>query len=79
MVNPCVRVTDVALTEIGLIVDLVDGHSILVLLAWFARLLHATSQHRENRPVAGTGYAIRWPDVDEDVSGQGLLRDAQDP
>ncbi|MCP9886780.1 DUF2442 domain-containing protein [Cyanobium sp. ATX 6A2] len=73
MANPGEQVTDVALTEDRLIVDLADGRSISVPLAWFPRLLHATSQERENWEIAGSGYGIHWPDVDEDLSVEGLL------
>ena len=63
MANPGEQVTHVALTEDRLIVDLADGRSISVPLAWFPRLLHATSQERENWEIAGAGYGIHWPDV----------------
>jgi hypothetical protein len=45
-------------------------------LAWFPRLLHATSQERKNWEIAGAGYGIHWPDLDEDLSVEGLLRGA---
>lgn len=73
MANPGEQVTDVALTEDRLIVDLADGRSISVPLAWFPRLLLATSQERENWEIAGAGFGIHWPDVDEDLSVEGLL------
>jgi hypothetical protein len=79
MANPGEQVTDVALTEDRLIVDLADGRSISVPLAWFPRLLHATSQARENWEIAGAGYGIHWPDIDEDLSVEGLLRGAPAP
>ena len=70
MANPGEQVTDVALTEDRLIVDLADGRSISVPLAWFPRLLHATSQERDNWEIAGAGYGIHWPDVDEDLTAK---------
>jgi hypothetical protein len=79
MTNPGEQITDVALTEDMLSVDLADGRSISVPLAWFPRLLHATSQERENWVIAGAGYGIHWPDVDEDLSVEGLLRGAPAP
>jgi hypothetical protein len=79
MANPGEQVTDVALTEDRLIGDLADGRSISVPLAWFPRLLHATSQARENWEIAGAGYGIHWPDIDEDLSVEGLLRGAPAP
>jgi len=48
-------------------------------LDWFPRLLHATSQERQNWEIAGAGYGIHWPDIDEDLSVEGLLRGAPAP
>jgi hypothetical protein len=70
------RVKDVRLTEDTLSVDLLDGRTITVPLAWYPRLLHATEEQRENWQVAGGGFGIHWPDVDEDLSTEGLLRGA---
>jgi hypothetical protein len=79
MANPGERVPDVALTEDSLIVYLADGRSISVPLACFTGLLHPTSQERDNWEIAGAGYGIHWPDVDEDLSVEGLLRGAPAP
>lgn len=79
MANPGELVTDVISTEDRLTVDLADGRSISVPLAWYPRLLHATSQERENWEIAGAGYGIYWPDIDEDLSVEGLLRGALAP
>ena len=79
MANPGERVSNVALTDDRLIVDLADGRTISVLLAWFPRLLHTTSKERDNWEVAVAGYGIYWPDVDEDLSVKGLLRGAPAP
>lgn len=79
MANLGERVSNVALTDVTLIVDLADGRTVSVLLAWFPRLLHATSKERDNWEVAGAGYGIYWPDVDEDLSVEGLLRRAPAP
>ncbi len=62
--------------EDKLIVDLADGRSISVPLAWFPRLLHASSTERENWEIAGAGYGLHWPNIDEDLSVEGLLRGA---
>jgi hypothetical protein len=53
-----------------------DGRTIIVPLAWFPRLLHATQAQRDNWKKAGGGYGIHWPDIDEDLSTEGLLRGA---
>lgn len=72
-------VKDVRLTEDTLTVDLLDGRTISVPLAWYPRLLHATSEQRDNWQVSGGGFGIHWPDLDEDLSTQGLLRGAPAP
>jgi hypothetical protein len=73
------RVLDVRCDEHSLIVDLMDGRSISVPLAWYPRLLHATADQRSNWELAGAGYGIHWPDIDEDLSSEGLLRGAPAP
>jgi hypothetical protein len=70
------RVLDVRFDEHSLIVDLMDGRTISAPLAWYRRLLHATVQQRENWETCGGGYGIHWPDIDEDLSTEGLLRGA---
>ena len=67
------RVLDVHVTEDTISVDLYDGRTITAPLAWFPRLLHATPEQRANWRIAGAGYGIHWPDIDEDLSTQGLL------
>lgn len=79
MANPGERVIEVACTEDKLIVDLADGRSISVPLAWYPRLLHATALERDNWQIAGAGFGIHWPDIDEDLSVDGLLRGAASP
>ena len=73
------RVLDVRVTEDAVSVDLYDGRTITAPLAWFPRLLHATPEQRANWRVAGAGYGIHWPDIDEDLSTQGLLQGAPAP
>jgi len=73
------RVMDVRVTDDAISVDLCDGRTITVPLAWYPRLLHADPAQRENWRVAGAGYVIHWPDVDEDLSTQGLLQGAPAP
>jgi hypothetical protein len=64
---------DVTLTEDTLGVDLSDGRTICVPLAWFPRLVHATSEQRKNWRLIGKGEGIHWEDIDEDISIEGLL------
>jgi hypothetical protein len=70
------RVRDVRIEADTLTVALMDGRTISVPLAWFPRLLDATPAQRANWKVAGAGYGIHWPDLDEDLSTEGLLRGA---
>jgi hypothetical protein len=70
----CVQSTDDALS-----VSLQDGRVITVPLVWYPRLLNATPAQRQNWKIAGGGYGIHWPDFDEDLSTEGLLRGAPAP
>lgn len=56
-----------------LLVDLTDGRSLSVPLAWYPRLLHGTRAERRNWRLLGGGYAIEWPDLDEHIGVEGLL------
>ena len=73
------RVADVKFTKDTLSVALRDGRTITVPLAWYPRLFNATAAQRKNWHIAGGGYGIHWPDVDEDLSTEGLLRGAPAP
>ena len=77
--RPGERVRDVRFTENVLVVDLLDGRTISVPLVWYPRLLSGTPAQRANWRVAGGGFGIHWPDVDEDLSTEGLLRGAPAP
>lgn len=68
------RVADVRCTDDSLSVDLMDGRTITVPLRWYPRLLNATPEQRARWERAGAGYGIHWPEVDEDLSTEGLLR-----
>ena len=70
------RVHDVRVDADTLSVALMDGRTISVPLAWFPRLLDATPVQRACWKPAGAGYGIHWPDLDEDLSTEGLLRGA---
>jgi len=73
------RVRQVAFSEDELIVGLMDGRTISVPLAWYPRLLRATPAQRTNWQPSGAGYGMHWPDVDEDLTTEGLLRGAPSP
>lgn len=70
------RVRDVHFTEDTLAVDLLDGRTIIVPLAWFPKLLNASIEERLNWRIGGAGNGIHWPEIDEDLSTEGLLRGA---
>ncbi len=63
-----VNVTDDALT-----VDLSDGRTVSVPLAWCPRLLHGTPAERNKWRLIGNGDGIHWPDLDEDISVENLI------
>lgn len=67
------RIQRVRVTKDQIIADLVDGRVISVPLAWSWRLSEATSAQRANFRLIGTGQGVHWPDVDEDISVEGLL------
>jgi hypothetical protein len=73
------RVAGVECNDDELRVALMDGRTITVPLAWYPRLLTASPQQRSNWTIAGGGYGIHWPDIDEDLSTEGLLRGAPAP
>lgn len=64
---------DVLVSEDTLSVDLRDGRSILVPLAWYPRLANSSAAERSNWRLIGRGEGIHWEDLDEDISLLGLL------
>lgn len=67
------RALDVTVKEDELSVDLVDGRTVVVPLAWYPRLLHGTRPERNHWRLIGRGVGIHWPELDEDISVEGLL------
>jgi Protein of unknown function (DUF2442) len=63
----------VSVTEDSLWVDLVDGRTISVPLAWYPRLLHGRPEEQDNWRLIGQGEGIHWPELDEDVSVENIL------
>ena len=63
----------VLVTESALRVSFSDGRTIYVPLDWYPRLVHATRKERDNWELIGEGEGIRWPDLDEDLSVEGLI------
>ena len=66
-------VEHVAVSLDALTVDLSDGRSIIVPLAWYPRLMNATESERQNWRLIGKGHGIHWEELDEDISVEGLL------
>jgi hypothetical protein len=71
------RATNVAVNDDTLTVDLEDGRTIAVPVMWYPRLAHGTPEERANCTISGAGYGIHWPDLDEDIGVEGLLRGAK--
>ena len=68
-----VRAQKVVVTDDLLTIELSDGRSVSVPLAWFPRLVHGTPQERGNWRLIGNSEGIHWPDLDEDISVENLL------
>ncbi len=64
---------EVTVTDEALGVELSDGRSIAAPLGWYPRLVHATPSERSNWKLIGKGEGIHWPDLDEDISVEGLI------
>ncbi|MFB6359530.1 MAG: DUF2442 domain-containing protein [Thiohalorhabdaceae bacterium] len=67
------RAEQVRFTDEEIVVALADGRKISVPIVWFPRLADAAPGERENYELMGDGEGIHWPDLDEDLSVQGLL------
>ena len=68
-----VRIKSISVTEDTITAQLVDGRTISVPLAWSWRLSEATSKQRANWEIIGDGQGVHWPDIDEDISAEGML------
>jgi hypothetical protein len=73
------RVKEVSVTEELITFRLVDGRVVSVPLAWSWRLSEATPTQRNNFEIIGDGYGVHWPDVDEDLSVEGMLHGVPAP
>ena len=70
--------SDVSFSETDLIVTVLDGRVISIPLAWFPALLDATPEQRLNVIIGPFGEGLSWPELDEDISVQGLLAGRSD-
>ena len=67
------RAQNASVSEDSLIVDLVDGRTIIVPVAWYPRLWYGTLAERSDLEIIGDGSILHWPELDEDLSVTGLL------
>jgi len=68
-----IRATSVRVSDDALIVDLSDGRTVSAPLAWYPRLLHGTAAERDDHQLIGEGLGVHWPQLDEDISVEGIL------
>jgi hypothetical protein len=69
--NP--RIVTIKVTDDSIVAHLADGRMVSVPLAWSWRLANATPAQRKRFEIIGSGEGVHWPDVDEDISAQGML------
>jgi uncharacterized protein DUF2442 len=74
---PEARARRVSVAHDALSVELVDGRTISVPVAWYPRLAHGNESERNHWRLIGAGEGIHWPDLDEDISVEGLLAGRQ--
>ncbi|NOT55425.1 MAG: DUF2442 domain-containing protein [Deltaproteobacteria bacterium] len=67
------RLLNVRITEDEIVAQLVDGRTISVPLLWSWRLSEATEKQRQHFEILGDGQGIHWPEIDEDISVEGML------
>src|SRR5262245_17188008 len=67
-------VRHVRVTDQTLVVELRDGRAVSVPIAWYPRLAEGTPRERRRWELLGAGVGIHWPDLDEDISVEGLLK-----
>ena len=79
MPSPGERVRHVRFSDDSIHVELEDGRQISAPLAFYPRLLAASSDQLANWQIAAGGFGIHWPDLDEDLSTEGLLKGAPAP
>jgi hypothetical protein len=68
-----IQATDVNINEDTLTVELADGRTLSVPIAWYPRLLYGSQSERNHWEWIGDGEGIHWPDIDEDISIEGLI------
>jgi hypothetical protein len=68
-----IKIKDIEVTEDTITANLIDGRTISVPLVWSWRLSEATPEQRANYEIVGDGEGVHWPDIDEDISAEGML------
>jgi hypothetical protein len=72
-INKTALIASVRVTREALVVGFDDGRTVLLPLAWYPRLAAGTAKERNHSELIGDGRGIHWPDLDEDLSAEGLL------
>ena len=67
------RIKDIEVTDDAITAHLMDGRTISVPLLWSWRLSEATPEQRKHYEIIGDGHGVHWPDLDEDISAEGML------
>ena len=75
--EPLIR--DVTFDDDRISVEFDDGRAVALPLAWYPRLFNGSSEQRKNWEFIGRGEGLHWPDLDEDLSADGLLRGIPSP
>ncbi len=73
MVRVEARIKDIEVTDDTITAYLTDGRTISVPLIWSWRLAEATPKQRANYEIIGAVHGVHWPDIDEDISAEGML------
>src|SRR3989337_2810456 len=73
VVSDTPRIISIEVTDDSIAAQLADGRSISVPLVWSWRLSEATPEQRSNFEIIGNGQGVHWPDIDEDISAEGML------
>lgn len=68
------KIKGITVTDELIVAELMDGRTISVPLVWSWRLLGASPTQRANFEILGDGQGVHWPDIDEDISAEGMLR-----
>ncbi len=68
-----IRIKDIKVSDDLITAYLTDGRMISVPLVWSWRLAEATPEQRAKYEIIGDGHGVHWPEIDEDISAEGML------